>query len=83
MHLDIIAELWENLRHHINPLDRSEAAETLVSTLLDNDFDIDSIRAALPWRGDQDLKAALAGYEDEDAATDYDSDEEADEEEDW
>jgi hypothetical protein len=60
MTIDIAAELWGELRRYVNTVDRDEAAESVVSILIDNDFDADDIRNA--FKGDVDVKRALAGY---------------------
>ena len=84
----LAAEIWGELKRYVNTVDRAEAAETLIQILMDNDSDVDDIRAA--FTGDRDIKAALTSYldndkdyveEDEDEEEDDDSD--YDEDEDW
>ena len=58
---------------YINTVDRAEAAETLISTLVNYDEDIDDIRDA--FKGDSDIKKALVDYLD----NDQDSEEEEEE----
>jgi hypothetical protein len=41
-------------------VDRDEAAEIVVAVLIDNDYDADQIRDA--FKGDSDIKRALAAY---------------------
>jgi hypothetical protein len=65
-------------------VDRSEAAETVVQILMDNDSDVEDIRTA--FKGDTDIKRALTAYLDNDK--DYVEDdeeelEEEDEDQDW
>jgi hypothetical protein len=55
-------------------VDRDEAAETVVSILIDNDYDVDEIRDA--FKGDSDIKRALAAYVNKDV--EEEADEEAD-----
>ena len=67
-----MSEVWDEIKRYINTVDRSEAAETLVSVLIDNDSDPEDIRDA--FKGDADVRRALAEYLD----TDRDSEEEED-----
>jgi hypothetical protein len=64
-------------------VDRAEAAETVIQILMDNDSDVEDIRAA--FKGDTDIKRALTAYLDNDkdyAAEDEEDDEYEEEEED-
>jgi hypothetical protein len=38
MSLDIIAEIWDNVKPSINPVDRRDAAEAVVATLIENNY---------------------------------------------
>ena len=69
--------IWEELKRYINTVDRTEAAETVIQILMDNDSDVDDIRTA--FKGDTDIKRALTSYLDNDK--DYSEDEEEDPEE--
>jgi hypothetical protein len=60
MAVDLASEIWNELKRYVNTVDRTEAAEVLVSVLVDNDCDPDDIRAA--FKGDSDVKTALAAY---------------------
>jgi hypothetical protein len=60
MTIEVAAELWGELRRYVNTVDRDEAAETVVSILIDNDYDADDIRDA--FKGDTEIKRALAAY---------------------
>jgi hypothetical protein len=62
MSLDIIAEVWEALREHIDLIERNDAADTLVNFLIDNNYEIDDIKDAFK---DKDITKALKGYADE------------------
>ena len=73
----IAAELWGELKRFVNTVDRAEAAETVVQILMDNDSDVDDIRAA--FTGDRDIKTALTSYLDNDKDYVEDEDEEEDE----
>ena len=73
MHSEVASEIWSELKRYINTVDRAEAAETLISTLVNYDEDIDDIRDA--FKGDSDIKKALVDYLD----NDQDSEEEEEE----
>ena len=60
MTADLASEIWNELKRYVNTVDRGEAAEILVSVLVDNDCDPDDIRVA--FKGDSDVKVALASY---------------------
>ena len=60
MSVELSSEIWNELKRYINTVDREEAAEVLVSVLVDNDVDPDDIREI--YKGDKDVKAALAAY---------------------
>ena len=81
----IASEIWGELKRFVNTVDRAEAAETVIQILMDNDSDVEDIRAA--FKGDSDIKRALTAYLDNDK--DYveedeeDQDEDYDEDEDW
>jgi hypothetical protein len=68
MTIEVTAELWGELRRYVNTVDRDEAAETVVSILIDNDYDADDIRDA--FKGDSDIKRALAAYSNDDETED-------------
>jgi hypothetical protein len=74
----VASEIWGELRRYVNTVDRDEAAETVVAVLIDNDYDADEIREA--FKGDTDIKRALAAYvnkdveEEPDEETDNDTD---------
>lgn len=76
MHESVASEIWGELKRYVNTVDRSEAAETVVSILIDNDCDVDDIKDA--FKGDSDIKRALTAYLDNDK--DYAEEEEPDEE---
>jgi hypothetical protein len=59
MSLDSIVEVWEILRDHIDFNDRSDAADTLVNYLMDNNFEVEDIKDAFK---DKDITKALKGY---------------------
>lgn len=77
----VAKEIWDELKRYVNPQDREEAAETLVSVLIDNDVFADEIKST--FKTDSEVKKALASYlkdhEDEDEDEDEDDWEEEDE----
>jgi hypothetical protein len=80
----VVSEIWSELKRYINSVDRSEAADIVVSVMVDNDCAIDDIRDA--FKGDLDIKRALTDYMDQghDESSDEEEDEEIDyNEEDW
>jgi hypothetical protein len=84
MSLDFVAEVWDALRGHIDLNDRSDAADTLVNLLIENNHEADEIKDA--FRGDKDISTALKyyaqqhdyqeDYEEEDYEEDYEDQEE-------
>ena len=62
MSLDVISEVWEALREHIDLNERDDAADTLVNFLIDNNYEIDDIKDAFT---DKDITKALKGYAEE------------------
>ena len=80
MSVDLSREIYNELKRFINVVDRDEAAETLVSVLIDNDISADDIKDA--FKGEADIKRALTSYlkdhldeEEEDDYDDEDDDE--------
>ena len=59
----IASEIWGELKRYINTVDREEAAEILVSILIDNDESAEDIKSV--FKGDTDVKRALASYIDD------------------
>ena len=80
MSVDLSKEIWDELKRYVNTVDRDEAAETLVSVLIDNDVDADEIKGT--FKSDTEVKRALAHYlkdheeEEEDFQDDDDGDDE-------
>ena len=75
MAVDIVYEVWQELKRHISTGDRADAADSLVNVLVDNDYDADQIRDA--FKGDNDVKRALQSFLD-DAEEDLDEEDEDD-----
>jgi hypothetical protein len=60
MSVELASEIWTEVKRYVNSVDRNEAAETVVSILIDNDIDAEEIKTA--FKGDGDIKRALADY---------------------
>ena len=80
MSIELSREIWNELKRYINTVDRDEAAETLVSVLIDNDADADDIKTI--FKSDSEVKKALASYL-KDHEDEVDEDEDFDDEEDY
>ena len=81
MHAAIASEIWGELRRFMTSVDRTEAADAMVSVLINNDESAEDIREA--FKGDADIKTALAGYLDDAADQEEDYEDAVDEDEDW
>jgi hypothetical protein len=60
MSVELSKEIWDELKRYVNTVDRDEAAETLVSVLIDNDADADDIKTV--FKSDSEIKRALVSY---------------------
>ena len=58
----VVSDIWDEIKRYINVVDRDEAAELVVSILIDNDCDVADIRDA--FGSDRNIKNALANYKD-------------------
>ena len=84
MSVELAKEIWDELKRYVNTVDKDDAAETLVSVLIDNDCNADDIKSV--FKTDSAVKAALAHYikdhqededdEDDDESFEYDDDNE-------
>ena len=72
----VAAEIWREIKRYINPGERTDAAETVLSVMIDHDCDPADIRAA--FGSDAEMKRALQGYLDD--QQDDDDEEDIDEE---
>ena len=81
MKLDFVAEVWDALRTHIDFNDRTDAADSLVNLLIDNNYEAEDIKDA--FKGDKEmltaLKENLAHQDSEESYEDYDEDEDQEE----
>lgn len=73
MSLDLISEVWDALRGHIDLNDRNDAADALVNLLIENNYEAEDIKEE--FRGDKDISIALKYY-----AQQHDYEEDDDEE---
>ena len=82
MKLDFVAEVWDVLRSHIDFNDRTDAADSLVNLLIDNNYEAEDIKDA--FKGDKEmltaLKENLAHQDTEELYEDYEED---DQDEEW
>lgn len=60
MSVELAKEIWSELKRYVNTVDRDEAAETVVSVLIDNDVAADEIKDT--FKGDSEIKRALTSY---------------------
>jgi len=81
MKLDFVAEVWDALRSHIDFNDRTDAADSLVNLLIDNNYEAEDIKDA--FKGNKEmltaLKENLAHQDTEESYEDYDEDEDHEE----
>jgi hypothetical protein len=80
MAAELANEVWQEIKRYVNGMDRAEAAEALVSVLIDNDVSAEEIKSA--FKSDTEVKQALKQYLDDHADEDEDEDEYDDYEED-
>ena len=80
MSVELSREIWTELRRYVNTVDRDEAAETLISVLIDNDVAADEIRDT--FKGDAEVRRALTSYLKDHADEDEEDDEDLHDDED-
>jgi hypothetical protein len=83
MSVELSKEVWDELKRYVNVVDRADAAETLVSVLIDNDCAADDIKSV--FKSDSEVKKALTSYlkdhadeDEEDEDFEYDDEEDED-----
>ena len=82
MSVELAKEIWDEVKRYVNTVDRDEAAETLVSVLIDNDVDADEIKST--FKTDTEVKRALTSYlKDHEDDEELQDDEGEDEDEDY
>jgi hypothetical protein len=80
MSVELSKEIWDELKRYVNTVDRSEAAETLVSVLIDNDVAADEIKET--FKSDSEVKRALTSYLKDHADEDEEDDDDLHDDED-
>jgi hypothetical protein len=80
MAVNLANEVWQEIKRYVNGMDRAEAAEALVSVLIDNDVSAEEIKVA--FKSDSEVKQALKQYLDDHADEEEDDDEYDDNEDD-
>jgi hypothetical protein len=80
MSVELSREIWDEIKRYVNTVDRSEAAETLISVLIDNDVAADEIRDT--FKGDSEVRRALTSYLKDHADEDEEDDEDSHDHED-
>jgi hypothetical protein len=78
MSVELASEIWTEIKRHVNSVDRNDAAETMVSVLIDNDVSAEEIKSA--FKGDTEIKRALADYLKEEEQLDDEEEEYEDDE---
>ena len=76
MAVDLVHDLWQELKRYISTVDRGDAADTLVNMLIDNDYDAEQIRNG--FKGDNEVKRALQSYLNDTEEEDLDEEDEDD-----
>jgi hypothetical protein len=77
--IELVAECWDGVKHFLNPMDRADAADTLVTILVDHNVEPDDIKEA--FRGDKDVKQAVKQYLQENSDQEEHDDEDYDDHE--
>jgi hypothetical protein len=81
MSVELSKEIWDEIKRYVNTVDRDEAAETLVSVLIDNDVAADEIKET--FKSDSEVKRALAHYLKDHEEEEYEEEEYEEEDEDY
>lgn len=72
MPVALASEIWSEIKRYINTVDREEAAETIVNIMIDNDIDVEEIKSN--FKGDVEIKRALAQFVEDIDEDDIDED---------
>jgi hypothetical protein len=78
--VELAKEIWDELKRYVNTVDRAEAAEIMVSVLIDNDVNADEIKET--FKSDSEIKRALTHYLKDHADEEDEEDDNYDDEED-
>ena len=76
MTLDLVSEVWDALRTHVDLNERKDAADTLVNLLIDLNYEASDIKEAFR---DKDVLGALKFYAEQHEEDEYEEDDEEDE----
>ena len=60
MSLDFVVEVWDALRSHIDLNDRTDAADSLINLLIDNNYEPTDIKDA--FSGEKEVLSTLKDY---------------------
>lgn len=72
MSLDLVNDVWTEIKRHLPEADRFEAAESLLDVLIDNNFLPEDIREE--FKRDTYVKRALQNYLDDNGADEDEED---------
>jgi hypothetical protein len=81
MSLSFTTEIWDALRAHIDFNDRSDAADTLINLLIDNNYEASDIKDS--FKNDKEVLKALKGYTDQQDGEEYEEYDEDEDQEEW
>ena len=82
MSLDFVVEVWDALRSHIDLNDRTDAADSLINLLIDNNYEPTDIKDV--FSGEKEVLSALKDYlEQHDIEDDYEDYDEDESDDDW
>ena len=79
MSVELASEIWSEIKRYVNSVDRNDAAETMVSVLIDNDVSAEEIKSA--FKGDTEIKRALSDYLKEEEELEEEEDDDYDDDE--
>lgn len=77
MSLDLVNDVWTEVKRHLPEADRFEAAESLLDVLIDNNFAPEDIREE--FKRDPHVKRALQNYLDDNEEEDEEDEEDYEE----
>jgi len=73
MSVELSREIWDELKRYVNVVDREEAAEIMVSVLIDNDISAEEIKHT--FKGDSEIRRAVSTYMEDHLVPDDDDEE--------
>jgi hypothetical protein len=82
MQVEMVSEVWSELKRYVNTVDRAEAAESMIAIMIEHDCTAEDIRSA--FGHDSEVKRALADYLGQENAEEEEYEEEPDvDDENW